>query len=496
MLVARLEGASVSRISRVPLYVRHWACVIGLAFADAASFGLAAFLFRISRAEPRIYIGDGLVHGGASVPVDVYLVLAILFIAYRAVEGDYSRRAPFWDGVPAIAGALFVTALPDVLACTLRYPRYSLYGSLCSWLFLMLAVPMVREGARVVLARLGLWARNTALIGSGSAAEAAYSVLNNSLSMGFGVQWLVLTETVEVDVPASLSKLKLIVSPNANDIGQLVQAAGCDQAIVALAEDQQSLAMKIIQRLSEAAIETAIVPPMQRLPMGNVSTSVLFGKNIILFQTRNNMARWPLRTLKRSFDIVGSFVGLVLLTPLFCWLALLIKRGDPGPIFYAQTRIGRDGVPFRCLKFRTMAVDADERLERWRDENPELYEEYLHTFKLRNDPRITPLGDWLRRTSLDELPQLVNILRGEMSFVGPRPVVERELVEFYGPASTLYMRVRPGLTGLWQVSGRSDTTYAERIAFDEWYILNWSFWYDLVIIAQTARAVVTKRGAF
>jgi undecaprenyl-phosphate galactose phosphotransferase len=143
-----------------------------------------------------------------------------------------------------------------------------------------------------------------------------------------------------------------------------------------------------------------------------------------------------------------------------------------------------------------MAVDADARLEEWRVKNPEQYEEFLKTFKLRDDPRVTKIGTWLRRTSLDELPQLVNVLRGEMSLVGPRPVVEKELTDYYGRAAELYFCVRPGMTGLWQVSGRSNTSYAERVTYDEWYILNWSFWYDIVILLQTAWTVASGKGAF
>jgi undecaprenyl-phosphate galactose phosphotransferase len=143
-----------------------------------------------------------------------------------------------------------------------------------------------------------------------------------------------------------------------------------------------------------------------------------------------------------------------------------------------------------------MVTDADARLKRWREENPDLYEEYRRTFKLRDDPRVTAIGRWLRRTSLDELPQLWNVLMGHMSLVGPRPVVQQELDDHYGPATQLYVRARPGMTGLWQVSGRSDTSYERRVFLDEWYILNWSFWYDIVILIQTAWIVATGKGAF
>lgn len=200
--------------------------------------------------------------------------------------------------------------------------------------------------------------------------------------------------------------------------------------------------------------------------------------------------------MKRVFDIVFSVFLLVVLSPLFLIITIAIKRADPGKVTYAHRRVGRDGVPFDCLKFRTMVMDADARLKLWQEENPDLYEEYCRTFKLRDDPRVTSIGKWLRRTSLDELPQLWNVLMGHMSLVGPRPVVQQELDDYYGPATQLYVRTRPGMTGLWQVSGRSDTSYERRVFLDEWYILNWSFWYDIVILIQTAWIVATGKGAF
>jgi undecaprenyl-phosphate galactose phosphotransferase len=200
--------------------------------------------------------------------------------------------------------------------------------------------------------------------------------------------------------------------------------------------------------------------------------------------------------VKRTFDVAMSAMLMVVLSPLILVLSIAIKRASHGPITYSQKRIGRHGVPFECIKFRTMVSDADAQLHRWSQDNPELYAEYLKTYKLRDDPRVTAIGKWLRRTSLDELPQLWNVLRGDMSLVGPRPVVAKELDEHYGPATQLYIRARPGMTGLWQVSGRSDTSYKRRVFLDEWYILNWSFWYDIVILIQTAWIVATGKGAF
>jgi exopolysaccharide production protein ExoY len=198
---------------------------------------------------------------------------------------------------------------------------------------------------------------------------------------------------------------------------------------------------------------------------------------------------------KRGFDVVVAAIGLVALSPLLLMLALLVKLSDGGRIFYGHRRVGRDGNSFLCLKFRTMAENGDELLAAYLERNPQLRQEWLATRKLQNDPRITPVGSVLRKLSLDELPQLINILRGEMSFVGPRPVVEDEL-ELYGAAVECYLKSRPGLTGLWQISGRNDVSYSARVAFDRHYVENWSFAFDLVIIVKTFPAVLSSRGSY
>ena len=198
---------------------------------------------------------------------------------------------------------------------------------------------------------------------------------------------------------------------------------------------------------------------------------------------------------KRGFDVVVAAIGLVALSPLLLMLALLVKLSDGGRIFYGHRRVGRDGNSFLCLKFRTMAENGDEILAAYLERNPQLRQEWLATRKLQNDPRITPVGSVLRKLSLDELPQLINILRGEMSFVGPRPVVEDE-VELYGAGVECYLKSRPGLTGLWQISGRNDVSYSARVAFDRHYVENWSFAFDLVIIVKTFPAVLSSRGSY
>lgn len=198
---------------------------------------------------------------------------------------------------------------------------------------------------------------------------------------------------------------------------------------------------------------------------------------------------------KRGFDILAAVMALVFLSPIFLLIAALVKFTDGGQVFYGHPRIGHNGRSFRCLKFRTMRQDGDRILKEHLRANPQAYAEWRATRKLKDDPRVTIVGTVLRKLSLDELPQLFNIIRGDMSVVGPRPVVEDEL-ELYEGAAAYYLRSRPGLTGLWQVSGRNDVSYASRIAFDTHYVKNWSFTRDVVIVARTIPAVCLSRGSY
>ncbi|KVD93280.1 UDP-phosphate galactose phosphotransferase [Burkholderia stagnalis] len=198
--------------------------------------------------------------------------------------------------------------------------------------------------------------------------------------------------------------------------------------------------------------------------------------------------------VKRAFDLLLAPCLIALLSPLLAAVALAVKR-DGGPCLYAHIRVGLGGRPFRCLKFRTMATDADRRLQSLLETNPHARAEWEREFKLKSDVRVTPVGRVLRRTSLDELPQLINVIRGEMSLVGPRPIVEAELPR-YGADVAYYLAVRPGMTGLWQVSGRNDTSYAARVSLDVRYVRTWSLGRDLRILFKTIGVVARGAGAY
>jgi lipopolysaccharide/colanic/teichoic acid biosynthesis glycosyltransferase len=198
--------------------------------------------------------------------------------------------------------------------------------------------------------------------------------------------------------------------------------------------------------------------------------------------------------VKRGFDITVGAALIVVLSPVLAALAIVVRR-DGGPAFYGHVRVGQNGRKFRCMKFRSMVVNADQLLKHLLDTDPLARAEWERSFKLKHDVRVTRIGRFLRRTSLDELPQLWNVMRGEMSLVGPRPVVDKEL-ERYGTDVRYYLQVRPGMTGLWQVSGRSDADYVTRVSLDVAYVRNWSLFRDVTILFRTIRVVVKGRGAY
>ena len=199
--------------------------------------------------------------------------------------------------------------------------------------------------------------------------------------------------------------------------------------------------------------------------------------------------------LTEAMNLLIAIVALVFLAPVMIAVAIAVFAQDGGPILFAHRRIGQNGRHFYCLKFRTMAVDAERRLADLLASDPDARAEWERDHKLRNDPRVTPLGAFLRRSSLDELPQLFNVLRSEMSLVGPRPIVDAEIAK-YGRRFDHYCAVRPGITGLWQVSGRNDTTYARRVELDSDYARRANFWFDCGIVLRTVPAVVLGRGCY
>jgi Undecaprenyl-phosphate galactose phosphotransferase WbaP len=473
----------------------YWIRILALAGADILSFLIAGALFRYGHNVPSLVMFVGNKASPPSTPIDAFAVLCVFFIGARYLSGDYSRRQLFWDGAKITTIALIITSLPDFIMQLLGNGTYAGWCVLLSWTLLLFLVPLMRQFARMLLTRMNIWLIPTALIGIGPRTAEIFEGLRGSLSLGYDIRWLV-PEVSSDSSPKNLSQLQQIQAEDPILLAKLVRSAGCQQVVITADSMQSAHFSDMMQSLLEAGISVAVVPSVNRLPLANLSTNYIFGRDILLMQVCSNPQRLPWRIAKRTFDIVAATFLLILLSPIFLAIAIAIKLDTSGPATYSQRRVGRHAMQFRCLKFRTMSPDADAILELWKSNNPALYAEFLVTFKLRNDPRITRVGKWLRKSSLDEFPQLWNVLRGEMSLVGPRPIPEQQLRDQYRNAAQLYIRVRPGITGLWQISGRSETTSDQRVILDEWYILNWSFWYDIVILIQTAWIVVSGKGAY
>lgn len=460
--------------------------------ADLSSFALADLAIRLFYPVPSFMLFQG-THFGERVYIDVIAGLAVMFVLARYVVGDYSQRKMFWDGARNTTNALMLCGLP-YLASLAIFGLPGLVVNSLAWFGLLFLVPYMRHGMRYVLGRVGVWYIPSAIIGTSDAAQEVYRGLDGRLSLGLRMQWVV-SDSPDAPMPPAMAGLRRVNAEPESLVSSLV-ALGCRQ-VIWVPDDRLPLAHNdLVDQFVGADIRVAIVPSMRRLPLFGLTASSFFGKDILFLQARNNLARLPQRVLKRGLDIVGALSALVFLSPLLLLLSWLIKREDGGPVFFGQSRVGRNGEDFVCWKFRSMVTDAETQLSRWEHDNPHLLEQYRQSnFKLAEDPRLTRIGAWMRRKSLDELPQLFNVLAGEMSLVGPRPLLRRELPD-YGAVINLYARVRPGITGMWQTSGRSRTTFSERVSYDEWYIKNWTLWCDVVIVLRTIRVLLYDAGAY
>jgi undecaprenyl-phosphate galactose phosphotransferase len=238
-----------------------------------------------------------------------------------------------------------------------------------------------------------------------------------------------------------------------------------------------------------------VIPDLKGIALLNTDLFHLFLEEIFLMNIRNNLKSATNRFIKRLFDIVFSILAMPILLPAIGIIGLIIRLETPGFAIYTQDRIGKKGKTFRCYKFRTMYQDAEEQLREMIESSETLRNEWEQTWKLREDPRVTKIGRFLRKSSLDELPQIFNVMKGEMSIVGPRPYLPREKADIIENIRVI-CSAKPGITGLWQVSGRSNTSYRYRVKLDTWYIMNWSLWLDIAILFKTVRVILKAEGAY
>ena len=471
-----------------------------LALADlgalAVSFGIALLLlwaFRYQRINATFdlwWAWEGRQQGMA------FLLLALLTITNFWWRGHYSLRLPFWDELLDILRALLLAGLLNGMLVLLGKFTVSRFLFPVSWGVALVLLPWARSYTKSWLLQRGIWQMPTVIIGTGENAVAAYRAMKSERLLGFQIDAFL---AVNANAPGELEingQILPVVALRPDGLVPWLDANQRPHVVVAVDEEELKALSSQVEQLSLRYKDIHVIPPIAGLPLFGVVPYHFFSHEVLLLRVTNNLTVRSLMLMKRVFDLFGAAAGLVLLAPLFLYVMLQIKRqGGPGAVFFGHVRIGMNGKPFKCWKFRTMVHNSQDVLAHLLATNADARAEWDKDFKLKNDPRITRIGHFLRRTSLDEIPQLWNVIKGEMSLVGPRPIIEEEL-ERYGNRVDFYLESRPGLTGLWQVSGRNDTTYDERVALDAWYVKNWNLWYDIAIICKTIRSVTSGHGAY
>jgi Undecaprenyl-phosphate galactose phosphotransferase WbaP len=425
----------------------------------------------------------------------LFFGLTALVLMMFGARGHYSRRQPFFDEVLDILVVFLAVAILDALIVYLAKWQLSRSWFVTAWMIALAVVPVTRIVVKRLLIRANRWQRPTVIVGVGTNAKEASKALYSEPLMGLQViAFLSLPGEAVSETTIDVGDRAIPVQSLNEDPYAMLDSLGSPQIIVALEAESLIPHQKLLQILSARYSDLSIIPPLRGLPLYGMEMTHFFSHEVLMLTVRNNLARPGLRLVKRLFDIIASIVLLIVLAPLFAFLSWQIRRSGGGAIF-GHLRIGQHGKPFYCLKFRTMVPDADKVLADVLARDPDARAEWEKDFKLKNDPRVTPIGQFLRETSLDELPQLWNVFRGDMSLVGPRPIIEEELKR-YGNQVGYYLEARPGITGLWQISGRNNTGYDDRVALDCWYVRNWSLWYDLVVLVKTIRVVFRKEGAY
>ncbi len=426
------------------------------------------------------------------------LIFPLLYLALGLYPGVFLRRPEELKRLTiATCTGFMVVALSFFLAK--QGETYSRAVLLMAWAFSLFSVPFARHALRRRFHTASWWGYPCVVFSQNRFAAELFRAFDKARYQGLRPAVLVLSRAAQMpDCGSFAGKLEIVrMDPeDRDDVSALERLAARmpgAYAVLSMGGFDGEERRGWVRCVDLIFQRVAVIP--ETMFDGRIWVMAASIGDLPGLLLRQNLLDSRRLAFKRATDLALTLAGGVLISPFLLLLALAIRRDSPGPILFRQQRIGRDGKPFMVYKFRTMAADAEERLAAHLAANPEARAEWDATQKLRDDPRITRVGAFLRRTSLDELPQLINVLRDEMSLVGPRPIVEDEISR-YGESFALYARVRPGMTGLWQVSGRSDIGYGERVMLDRHYICNWSLWMDIMVFIRTIPVVLCGSGAY
>jgi Undecaprenyl-phosphate galactose phosphotransferase WbaP len=411
----------------------------------------------------------------------VYWFLGFTAILWLDSRGHYRQRLPYWESVGHIVSIAAIGFLASGFFEFAARNTSSRLWIAFSWILFAVIAFSGRNVVRSRLEKIGAWQIPAVMIGEGPTADAAQRALSRDKYVGFTI--------VERVPPSVLSDMK-----KTRAWQQVLMLHDAHYIFLALEGSEIERYQSALKSLPRARVPCSIIPPWLGLPSTTLTPHHFMMQDVMMLHDTNRL-KLPLpRLIKRIVDIVLASTALVLALPTFIAVAFVVRR-DGGPVFFSHTRVGRNGQLFECYKFRSMRADAEKALASHLTENPDAAEEWAKFQKLKNDVRITRFGKFIRRTSLDELPQLINVLKGDMSLVGPRPCMPGQ-ESLYAEDFSFYESVRPGITGPWQVSGRNQLTFKERVALEAWYARNWSLWLDIVIMLKTVPTILKKEQAF
>lgn len=424
--------------------------------------------------------------------LNFWVVFPLLYLIFLNIEQLYNRRAQFWQ----IIQRLFITSCYAVTSIIILLYIARIAASTSRmfiavfWLLSFILLVIFRYIVKKILEKYQLLQIPVLIIGAGKTAELLVQGIKNDAGMGYKIIGLLEDNKVEQGILENYPVLGKFT-----DAEKVITKYKINHVFIAAPGLEQGKLTKLIYKVQPLVKSMGVIPNLVGVPMGGIEAESLFNEKLMLLRLKNNLARTINRWIKTIFDYVLTITGTIAISPILIVIALWIYKDSPGPVIFKHRRIGKNGKEFNCYKFRSMCVDAKEKLEQLLKTNPKAKAEWEKNFKLKNDPRITKSGAFLRKTSLDELPQIFNVLKGEMSLVGPRPIIRDEMVR-YGEYIEDYLMVKPGITGMWQVSGRSDTDYKQRVQLDSWYVRNWSVWLDVMLLWRTMKIVAQCKGAY
>ena len=432
-------------------------------------------------------------HGELIVPTLIFWVITpLIYIVYLHICESYTRNKQFWRIIAGIFKASVYAIFNCIILLYIIHIAEFISRLYMGFLgiFAFLFIVLFRYIIKNLLDALQVLKEPVLLMGAGKNAALILNHIKNDIGLNYQFIGYLKDQKGDNEIAKQLPCLGTFA-----DAASVIRKTGVRKVLVVAPELAQSQMEDIIYELQPLVSSIGFIPDMGTMPLSTMDIESLVDGHVVMFQMRNNLMNRGNRILKFVFDWCLTLVGTICIAPIFAVISIWIYIDSPGPVIFKHRRVGKDGKEFDCYKFRSMCVDADRKLKELLDGNPKASKEWEKDFKLKEDPRITKSGAFLRKTSLDELPQIFNVLKGEMSLVGPRPIIQAE-VPRYGKYISDYYMVRPGITGLWQTSGRNDIDYTERVQMDTWYVRNWNIWFDIVLLWRTFKAVLAGKGAY